>query len=56
LEILDVFTKSGAVLPWRGEGDLPAVLERTKDFESSGYSFGQERISAEILAFLGRNA
>ncbi len=54
LEILDVFTKTGAVLPWRGEGDLPAVLERAKDFESSGYAFGQERISAEILAFLDR--
>jgi UDP-N-acetylglucosamine transferase subunit ALG13 len=52
LEILDVFTKSGAVLPWRGEGDLPDVLKRAEGFVSAGYPFGQERISGEILEYL----
>jgi UDP-N-acetylglucosamine transferase subunit ALG13 len=52
LEILDLFAQLGAVLPWQGEGDLGAVLERAQTFESAGYPFGQERISGEILEYL----
>jgi UDP-N-acetylglucosamine transferase subunit ALG13 len=52
LEILDVFTKSRAVLPWRGDGDLPDVLKLAEGFVSAGYPFGQERISGEILEYL----
>ena len=52
LEILDVFAKSGAVLPWKGDGDLPEVLRRAKDFVSAGYSFSDERISRSILDYL----
>lgn len=52
LEILDVFTKSGAVLGWHGEGDLPVVLSKVPGFRSAGYPFGQEKISSEILAYL----
>jgi UDP-N-acetylglucosamine transferase subunit ALG13 len=52
LEILEVFSKSGAVLAWQGNGDLAEVLKRAETFESAGYPFGQERISAEILRFL----
>ena len=57
LEILDVFSKSGAVLAWQGNGDLSEVLRRAETFVSAGYPFGQEKISAEILHFLdsGRN-
>jgi UDP-N-acetylglucosamine transferase subunit ALG13 len=52
LEILDVFAKSGAVLPWKGEGDFPDVLRRATDFVSAGYPFGEERISGAILDYL----
>src|ERR1700722_6490702 len=47
LEILEVFSKSGALLEWQGYGDLAEVLKRAETFESAGYPFGQERISAE---------
>src|ERR1700684_1208634 len=43
LEILDVFSKSGAVLPWNGNGDLTDVLRRAVAFVSAGYPFGEER-------------
>jgi UDP-N-acetylglucosamine transferase subunit ALG13 len=52
LEILDVFSKSGAVLPWKGNADLPEVIERAKQFVSTGYPFGEEKISAAILEYL----
>jgi UDP-N-acetylglucosamine transferase subunit ALG13 len=52
LEILDVFTKSGAVLPWRGEGDLAIMLKRAESFVSAGYPFGEEKISDAILNYL----
>jgi UDP-N-acetylglucosamine transferase subunit ALG13 len=55
LEILDVFTKSGAVLPWNGDGDLPDVLRRAQDFVSAGYAFSEERISRSILDYLEAN-
>jgi UDP-N-acetylglucosamine transferase subunit ALG13 len=51
-EILDVFAHTGAVLAWRGRGDLPEVLSRVRDFVPSKYEFGQERISAAILDYL----
>jgi UDP-N-acetylglucosamine transferase subunit ALG13 len=53
LEILSVFADTGAVLPWRGAGDLEEVLGRVEDFIPTEYPFADERISAEILAFLG---
>ncbi len=52
LEILDVFSKSGAVLAWRGEGDLRDVLTRAQAFVSAGYPFAKERVSLEILRYL----
>jgi UDP-N-acetylglucosamine transferase subunit ALG13 len=52
LEILDVFSKSGAVLAWKGEGDLIDVLRRAQDFVSAGYPFGNEKISGAILEYL----
>jgi UDP-N-acetylglucosamine transferase subunit ALG13 len=52
LEILDVFSKSGAVLPWNGKGDLSDVIRRAVDFVSAGYPFGEERISDAILTYL----
>lgn len=52
LEILNVFSKAGAVLPWQGAGDLPEVLRRSENFVSSGYAFHEEQISASILKFL----
>ena len=55
LEILDVFTKSGAVLPWHGDGDLPDVLRRAQVFTSAGYAFSEERISRSILDYLDAN-
>ena len=55
LEILDVFTKSGAVLPWNGDGDLPGVLRRAQDFVSAGYAFSEEKISRSILDYLDAN-
>jgi UDP-N-acetylglucosamine transferase subunit ALG13 len=53
LEILNVFTQTGAVLPWAGTGDLAEVLKRAENFTSAGYAFGEERISGEILTYLG---
>jgi UDP-N-acetylglucosamine transferase subunit ALG13 len=55
LEILDVFTKSGAVLPWNGAGDLPDVLRRSQNFVSAGYAFSDEKISRSILDYLDAN-
>jgi UDP-N-acetylglucosamine transferase subunit ALG13 len=55
LEILDVFSKLGSVLPWRGEGDLPQVLARVTEFIPAPYPFGEEKISRSILEFLAAN-
>jgi UDP-N-acetylglucosamine transferase subunit ALG13 len=55
LEILDVFSKSGAVLPWNGDGDLPEVLRRAETFVSAGYSFSDEKISRSILDYMDAN-
>lgn len=52
LEILDTFAKSGTILPWRGEGDLPNVLQRVSSFAPSEYPFSPERISDGILDYL----
>lgn len=52
LEILDVFSKSGAVLSWNGEGDLSDVLKRAENFVSAGYPFQEEAISRSILQYL----
>jgi len=52
LEILEVFSKAGNILPWNGDGDLPRVLERAATFAPAPYQFGEERISDAILAFL----
>jgi UDP-N-acetylglucosamine transferase subunit ALG13 len=51
LEILDVFSKSGVVLPWNGTGDLTEVWRRATDFVSADYPFGEERISDAILNY-----
>ena len=56
LEILDVFSKSGAVLPWNGEGDLSDVLKRAENFVSAGYAFQEEAISRSILQYLDAHA
>jgi UDP-N-acetylglucosamine transferase subunit ALG13 len=53
LEILEAFSKMGAILTWKGEGDLSDVLGKTKDFVGTDYVFGQEKISAAILNYLG---
>lgn len=53
LEILEVFAKAGNILPWEGNGDLPAVLERARDFVPAAYPFAEERISSAILEYLG---
>jgi UDP-N-acetylglucosamine transferase subunit ALG13 len=55
LEILQVFSKTGAVLPWNAEGDLDAVLKRARTFVSTGYRFEPERISGTILRYLDAN-
>jgi UDP-N-acetylglucosamine transferase subunit ALG13 len=55
LEILNVFSKLGSVLPWRGEGDLPEVLARAADFAPVPYPFGEEKVSRAILEFLAAN-
>lgn len=52
LEILEVFSKAGNILPWNGNGDLPQVLERAAHFTPAPYQFGKERISEAILAYL----
>lgn len=54
LEILDVFSKAGSILPWNGNGDLPQVLQTARDFVPSDYAFGQEKISGAILEYLNR--
>jgi UDP-N-acetylglucosamine transferase subunit ALG13 len=53
LEILRAFADSGAILAWRGDGDLEEVLRRRAAFVPSGYAFKREQISDEILRFLG---
>jgi UDP-N-acetylglucosamine transferase subunit ALG13 len=55
LEILEVFSKSGAVLPWQGEGDLRDVLTLADSFVSAGYPFGAENLSRAILRYLHEN-
>ncbi len=55
LEILDVFSKTGAVLAWRGDGDLNDVLKRAETFVPAGYPFAEEKISGEILRYLDAN-
>ena len=55
LEILDLFSQLGAVLPWKGEGDLAEVLARVPGFVPAGYRFTQERISGTILDYLSRS-
>jgi len=55
LEILDLFSQLGAVLPWKGEGDLAEVLARAQTFVPGAYSFTQERISSTILEYLTRS-
>ncbi|MGH8288896.1 MAG: glycosyltransferase [Steroidobacteraceae bacterium] len=52
LEILDLFSKAGTILPWSGNSDLPQVLERARDFVPSDYPFAEERISGAILEYL----
>lgn len=52
LEILDVFSKAGSILPWNGDGDLPAVLERAREFVPAAYPFAEEKISDAILEYL----
>lgn len=55
LEILNVFSVSGAILPWNGNGDLPSILDRVGNFVSTGYPFGEERISRAILDYLEKS-
>jgi UDP-N-acetylglucosamine transferase subunit ALG13 len=55
LEILNLFSQIGAVLPWKGEGDLAEVLARVQSFVPVGYRFTQERISSTILEYLTRS-
>ncbi len=55
LEILRVFSQSGRVLPWRGDGDLPEVLNRAETFVPSAYPFGEEKISGAVLDYLRAN-
>jgi UDP-N-acetylglucosamine transferase subunit ALG13 len=52
LEILDVFTKSGAVLPWNGNGDLTHMMQRIVTFVPAEYAFAPEQISGVILNYL----
>lgn len=52
LEILDVFSKAGAILPWRGEGDLESVLAEIPRFIPTPYPFTEEKISGAILEYL----
>ncbi len=52
LEILNVFARSGTVLPWKGEGDLGEVLHRAESFVPASYPFGDEKISDAILDYL----
>jgi UDP-N-acetylglucosamine transferase subunit ALG13 len=52
LEILNVFSTIGAILPWNGDGDLPDVLARADTFVPAEYPFAKERISSAILNYL----
>ena len=52
LEILNVFSTIGAILPWNGDGDLPDVLARADTFVRAEYPFAKERISSAILNYL----
>jgi UDP-N-acetylglucosamine transferase subunit ALG13 len=52
LEILGVFSKLGAVLPWHGNGDLTDVLRQVVTFVPAPYPFGEERVSRAILTYL----
>lgn len=52
LEILEVFSKAGTILPWRGEGDLVSLLTRVPEFLPTPYPFAEERISEAILNYL----
>lgn len=52
LEILDVFSRIGAVLAWQGEGDLTDVLAHAQSFVPAAYHFTREKISSAILEFL----
>lgn len=51
-EILEVFSKAGNILTWNGNGDLPEVLARARDFVPQAYPFAEERISEAILEYL----
>jgi UDP-N-acetylglucosamine transferase subunit ALG13 len=53
LEIIDVFAKSGTVLPWNGNGDLTDIMQRMATFVPAEYAFAQEQISGVILSYLG---
>jgi UDP-N-acetylglucosamine transferase subunit ALG13 len=55
LEILDLFSQIGAVLSWKGEGDLTEVLARAESFTPASYPFTAERISSTILGYLAGN-
>ena len=52
LEILEVFSRAGSVLPWQGAGDLPGVLTQAASFVPAAYPFAEERISEAILEYL----
>jgi len=52
LEILEAFSRMGAILAWKGEGDLIDVLNEAKGFVGTEYLFGQEKISTAILSYL----
>jgi UDP-N-acetylglucosamine transferase subunit ALG13 len=55
LEILEVFSKLGTVLPWHGNGDLADVLRRAVTFVPAPYPFGEEKISRAILTYLNEH-
>lgn len=56
LEILEVFSKAGCILPWNGNGDLAQVLQRSRDFVPADYPFAEEKISGAILEYLHATA
>ena len=55
LEILELFSQIGAVLSWKGDGDLTDVLARAQSFVPAGYRFTRERVSSTILEYLARS-
>jgi UDP-N-acetylglucosamine transferase subunit ALG13 len=55
LEILELFSQIGAVLPWKGEDDLTEVLVRAQSFVPAGYQFTKEKLSRTILEYLARS-